>query len=121
MNWNNIPNFKESEFACPCCGRNPVHPDSVYMLQRARTIADVSFTIDSAFRCTQKNKEVGGREDSSHLRSYAFDIRCTSSRNRFKIIQALILAGFTRIGIYENFIHADNDPDLDNEVVWYGK
>jgi uncharacterized protein YcbK (DUF882 family) len=88
------------------------------MLDQARGLAGVPFVLNSAWRCYKHNEFVGGSEESSHLFGMAVDIACTTSRNRFKILQALISAGFTRIGIHENFIHVDIDGTKDAEVMW---
>lgn len=88
------------------------------MLDDARGIAGISFTINSGFRTKSHNAYVGGKEKSSHQYGYAADIHCTESRSRFIIIDALIKAGFSRIGIAKSFIHVDNDPDKDGDVSW---
>lgn len=49
----------------------------------------------------------------------AIDLQAKYSRQRFLIIRGLIEAGFTRIGIGENFIHVDDDKDKDQRVVWH--
>ncbi len=88
------------------------------MLDDARGIAGVSFTINSGFRTKSRNAYVGGKINSSHQYGYAADIHCTDSRSRFIIINALIKAGFSRIGVGKTFIHVDNDPDKDANVIW---
>ena len=55
---------------------------------------------------------------SSHLKGLAADISVTSSKNRYTVFNSLLLAGFTRIGIANNFIHVDLDEDKTQEVVW---
>ena len=35
-----------------------------------------------------------------------------------KIVQALLTAGFTRIGIASTFIHADDDPSKPQNLIW---
>jgi uncharacterized protein YcbK (DUF882 family) len=88
------------------------------MLDQARGLAGVPFVINSAWRCYDHNEAVGGKETSAHLFGYAVDISCTASRNRYKIIKALITAGFSRIGISKSFIHVDIDGTKDAEVAW---
>jgi hypothetical protein len=53
---------------------------------------------------------VGGVANSSHLTGWAADIRADSSNRRYLVLKGLIEAGFTRIGIGQNFIHCDCDP-----------
>jgi len=88
------------------------------MIDEARGIANVPFKINSGFRTLEHNKKVGGKKGSSHLKGLACDIHCIDSRSRFKIINALISVGFTRIGIAKSFIHCDVDVDKASQVVW---
>ncbi len=110
--------FKREEFACTCCGEVKIDQEMVNMLDYARRIAKTPFSINSGYRCPKHNAEVGGKETSSHLKGYAVDIKVTSMRSRFKILSALMDAGFERIGIAKTFIHVDNDPDKGPEVIW---
>jgi len=110
--------FKLKDFNCPCCGKNNMNKDVLSRLDIARYIAGVKFIISSGYRCVKHNKEVGGSKDSSHLIGVAVDIKCKKSYNRFRIIYGLILAGFTRIGIGKNFIHADYNENKVQEVTW---
>ena len=87
-------------------------------LQEARMWAGIPFKINSGFRCEKHNREIGGEENSAHLRGYAADISATTSRQREKLLEALFKADFNRIGIAETFIHADNDPYLPLDVAW---
>ena len=88
------------------------------MIDEARGIANVPFKINSGFRTDKHNKKVGGKKGSSHLKGLACDIKCVDSRSRFKIINALISVGFTRIGIAKSFIHCDVDINKASQVVW---
>jgi len=87
-------------------------------LDNARVIADMPFIINSAWRSPKHNKEVGGKPNSSHLKGLAVDIKIENSRQRFIVLQALIAAGFTRIGIAKTFIHVDGDNEKDPRVTW---
>ena len=113
--------FKDKEFECKCgCGLGikDFRPSSIDRIHVARRIAGVSFVLNSAIRCPQHNAEVSKiGKTSSHLTG-AFDIRCTLPRERFLIIDGLIKAGFTRLGVAKTFIHADDDPDKDQRVCW---
>tara|TARA_R100000808_G_C2140413_1_gene148237 strand:- start:892 stop:1239 length:348 start_codon:yes stop_codon:yes gene_type:complete len=113
-----LKNFKLKEFNCPCCNANNMQTDTLLRLQEARTISKTPYKINSGTRCAKRNAEVGGKENSSHLKGYAIDIHCTESRKRALILGGLIEAGFARIGIAKTFIHVDNDPDKTYGVVW---
>jgi len=95
------------------------------MLDNAREIAGIPFKINSGFRTKSHNAYVGGKMPdengkggSSHLYGYAVDISVTSSSQRSTVLNALIKAGFRRIGIAKTFIHADNDPEKSQDVFW---
>tara|TARA_R100000935_G_scaffold57661_2_gene92138 strand:- start:2828 stop:3187 length:360 start_codon:yes stop_codon:yes gene_type:complete len=111
--------FKESEFEC-CCGNCFHHMDQnlLLMLDESRNIANTPFSLNSSWRCEEHNKDVDGKKNSAHLRGCAVDIACDNSSKRLVILDALIIAGFTRIGISKSFIHADIDMTLPQEVLW---
>jgi uncharacterized protein YcbK (DUF882 family) len=116
-----LRHFKLEEFACNHCGVNHIDPELVAMLDDAREDAGVPFKINSGYRCEFHNAAVGGSAASSHMKGLAADIACRSSLDRFWMIAGLMNAGFKRIGIRQDFIHVDIDPDKDTEVVWlYG-
>lgn len=112
--------FNNDEFKCPCCGELPepaVLLPFVARLQQARRVAAIPFVINSGYRCTAHNKSVGGKRNSSHLKGVAADIKAVGNRNRFRIIEGLIMAEFKRIGIGDNFIHVDLDSDKPQEIM----
>jgi len=110
--------FEESEFSCPCCGKGTISSEMKLFLSAARRIAGIPFVINSAFRCRRHNVEVGGLPTSSHLKGLAVDLKCKNSKERFKILSALLLIGFKRIGIGENFIHADLDDSKPDKIIF---
>lgn len=111
--------FDDNEFECNCgCKGNQMDYTFTRKLDRAREISGVPYVITSGYRCEKYNKDVGGKPDSSHPKGLAADIYTDGSRWRFKILDGLIRAGFTRIGIADDFIHADDDKDKDPEVAW---
>lgn len=113
--------FKASEFECRCgcgLGLKDMPQSTIDKLVKARAIAKVPFIIDSAIRCATHNANERGARNSAHLRGYALDVRARDSRTRYKILTALLAAGFTRLGYNKKFIHADDDPSLDQEVIF---
>lgn len=95
-----------------------MNPDFLEKLEFARIISGVPYKLSSAFRCSAHNLDVGGREDSAHMRGLAVDIKTPNSRIRFHVLRGLIKAGFNRIGIYNTFIHVDDDTSKPAEVAW---
>ena len=87
-------------------------------LDEIREIVGEPIIITSGFRTPAHNESVNGVESSSHLKGLAVDIAIRHSRMRFKLISALFEVGINRIGIADNFIHIDIDPDKDENVIW---
>ncbi len=111
--------FVLEEFDCKCgCGLNNTDLDLVTLLEEARELARIPFNINSGCRCDRHNRRVGGSQNSSHLRGMAVDIRATSSKARFAIMQALFMVGFSRIGIHKKFIHVDIDRKKPSVVLF---
>lgn len=64
--------------------------------------------VTSAYRSKEHNKDVGGVANSRHLYGEAIDIRMPSSASQLnRLIWALVISGFTGIGIYDSHVHAD--------------
>jgi hypothetical protein len=110
--------FNKDEFACACCGKVEIDELLATMLDGAREIAGVPFVITSGYRCEKHNAEVGGKVGSSHVKGMAVDIATPDSATRYAVLDGLLGAGFSRIGIGGGFIHADVDTDKEPDVVW---
>lgn len=113
--------FKESEFrACtPSCSLQNMEQDTMRMLDLAREIAGIPFVLNSAYRTKQWELKKNRKGTSSHTKGLAVDIRCNTDANRYKIVNALLAAGFSRIGIGCTYIHADNDLAKTQRVIWH--
>jgi uncharacterized protein YcbK (DUF882 family) len=98
--------FKPEEFVCKHCGAHGIDPRFVDMLDNAREIADVPFVINSGYRCPVHNKAVGSTS-TNHTSGKAADIKAVDGPTRGKILKGLYVAGFKRVGIARDFIHAD--------------
>ena len=117
----NLNYFSLSEFDCPSLpgsGKN-MDINFLYKLDHARDIAGISFKITSGYRTKERNAEVGGVPNSSHLIGVAADIAVSSGGERYIILNALIRAGFKRIGVAKGFIHCDTDDSKPNSVWTY--
>jgi len=120
-----MKHFKPHEFDSPDLKGSGELMDSTFlsMLEEARAEANIPFKINSGYRTIKHNKHLAKKgykvsKDSSHLKGLAADIKCVDSRGRFIILNALINAGFTRIGIAKTFIHVDCDIDKPSQVIW---
>lgn len=112
--------FKLSEFDSPDrpnSGELMEH-EVVQALDIARDIYGYPMVISSGFRSVEHNRAVGGSPKSSHLLGWAADIAVSNSRRRFLLVEALLDAGFHRLGISEEFIHVDLDPNKTPNCIW---
>ena len=110
--------FKLEEFKCSCCGESEMDMGFLHKLDLARGVAKTPFTITSGYRCKAHNKNVGGKDTSSHLIGKAVDIAIKNGNCRYKILIALLSVGFNRFGFGSDFLHVDNDLSKSQEVMW---
>jgi zinc D-Ala-D-Ala carboxypeptidase len=117
--------FKLSEFDSPDAPGSGANMDKefLYLIDKAREHAGVPFKINSGYRTKAHHDALAKRgyktaKNSAHLTGHAADIHCTDSAKRYRILEALMLVGFDRIGIADTFIHVDNDPGKPEEVIW---
>lgn len=110
--------FSRKELECKCCGVCLISDELLGRLNHAREIAGIPFILNSAYRCEKHNDAVGGSPTSSHVIGKAVDIRITNNNQRFIILNALLKAGFTRLGVGKSFIHVDCDEKKAQNVIW---
>ena len=118
--------FTYTEFDCKSgLGQGEIFMKDAFiqMLDDARTIANTPFVITSGYRTPEYNKQLikqgyKASEDSSHCKGVSADIKVKDSHTRFKILQALIMVGFKRIGVAEDFIHCDLDFSKHQNIIW---
>jgi zinc D-Ala-D-Ala carboxypeptidase len=123
MSYRFFSKATDAGFSCKCgCGGgwDNMNPLTLRKLDKARALASVPFAINSGYRCPAHNAAVSSTgENGPHTSGRAVDIRATDSATRYKIIQALLEVGFTRIGVAKTFIHADDDPTKPAGVCWF--
>lgn len=120
--FENSTYFTKAEFRHP----EKMHQELVAMLDVARGIARVPFVITSDWRPEGDGK--------SHHLGKAVDIRCKTAADRCAIVNGLLRAGFSRIGVYYGAIedghhvgghvHADINSEEDGfpqDVMWISK
>lgn len=113
--------FSDMELSCQCgCGFKITDDLFLKRLEYARELALIPFVITSGARCEKHNKEVGGVDTSAHTKGLAVDIAFKDSHQCFVIMEALLRAGFKRIGINFNksFIHCDTDDSKPQNVLF---
>ena len=112
--------FEYSEFDSPDEKNSYMNMDVAFLnkLSKARELAAIGFKITSGYRSLAHNTKVGGVPSSSHTVGRAVDIYAPTSTQKYIIINALLQAGFNRIGVAKNFIHVDDDPSKSEDVIW---
>jgi len=98
--------FDRKEFECLDCHEAFMDMDFINRLEEARTLGGIPFQINSGYRCKKHNKEVGSTSNN-HTSGRAADIQCLLGSARRLIINALIQAGFNRLGIGKTYLHVD--------------
>ena len=111
--------FKDENLTCKCgCGLNNTTKKHRKRLNMARELAGIPFIVKSGSRCIEHNKNEGGKPTSDHLSGEGTDIKCTNSRDRFRILGAAYAVGFKRIGEAKTFIHLGENKENPQEVHW---
>lgn len=111
--------FVISELQCKCgCGTCNINPTFLKKLIKFRVIYGIPFIPRSVYRC--KNHPGYSTNHDSHAVDVPYEKE--NSNQRMKIIKAGILSDFNRIGISEDFVHLDDNPEyngtLNEEVLW---
>lgn len=115
--WN-YQYFKESEFACACCGESKMDAEFMRKIVNLRR-AIGPIIINSGYRCEAHNKAVGGGKYSVHLEGKAADIKVMGKRAN-KFVSLADYCGFYGIGVKQKgewtsrFIHIDTGEGTKN-------
>lgn len=112
--------FKDKELMCKCgCGTVNFDKDFLDKLNHIRYNIGRPLFVNSGCRCEKHNREVGGAENSSHVKGLAIDIACNDSELRYKIVKWALEFNISRIGIGKTFVHLDVDPDKPANRIWH--
>ena len=114
MGIHELKHFEYEEFDCKWCGKHStgfknMDRHFLQMLDEARDLSELKFKILKGFVCYGCRVKINELENSAHLIGRAAVIQCKHSYKRYRIIAALLEAGFTRIGIHRNYLYVDND------------
>lgn len=100
---------KDWQGATPPCHSTDIKDELLDKLEYARCLCGFPFTITSAYRSKDYELSKGRKGTSAHCLGLAVDIACYDDERRLLLVQNLLRAGFTRIGIGSTFVHADVD------------
>lgn len=125
-NINLSPHFNVAEFKCKCGDNHPTKVDSelIDKLEKLRTLLRCSkIIVNSGYRCSKHDRNVGGNGIGMHTKGHAADIVCYGEDG--KIISSKIVScacqdiGFPAIANIDNTYtatHVDTRP----AGKWYG-
>lgn len=101
--------FLLQEFVCKCgtCQFQKLDLMLALLLEDLRVYLGRSIKINSAYRCPMWNKQVGGKNDSTHLDGKAADIYVTGMSG-LDLARAAYHVGFRRLGVADTWIHCDS-------------
>ncbi len=110
--------FTERELACSHCGECFMDDQFMTRIDCARGGCDFPWPIRSGYRCDKYDKKIGG--EGNHPTGQAIDIGWENSEQLARIVEALSLQGFKRMGIsFKNhFIHVDSVPGRPTPRLW---
>ena len=116
--------FDKSEFACKCCGFNPIASEQFVIAEIVREFeGGEPYTLNSACRCREYNEKVQmkyvpgyvpGTSKSKHMNGLAVDYPSKNPKVLYKHLNKLFPATFG-IGLYKTFVHVDIRQ---NKVRW---
>lgn len=106
------PHFTAKELSCHCrkhCKGEYFHDPRFLDALEAMRREVGPLTIRSGHRCQAHNAAVAGVQNSYHTKAIAADIAVTD-KNRARLLQAAVNAGFTGLGYGRSFLHVDLGP-----------
>lgn len=103
--------MRVEKLKCPCCGRASLDPKLLPLLLKLERTLGHELMINSAYRCEEHNKKVGGVPGSYHCKGMAVDLACLNAEIQEEIVEVAITCGFRGIGWGSNFIHLDLGPE----------
>ena len=102
-------NFAPYEIRCKGSGTLCLNEAAMDALQRLRTALGCPLRVNSAYRCPDYNRKIGGAPDSRHLYAEAFDIGKTEWELG-QLLEEAAKAGFLVAKQYTGFVHLDMGP-----------
>lgn len=117
--------FKLSEFdgknekgeRIPGTGGN-MRASTLVKCDQLRELYGKPLIVASGYRTPERNAQVGGVKNSSHLLGYAVDWKNITDDEMIAFLDAAWEAGFRRFGIMATSIHTDDDPTKAAPAMW---
>lgn len=97
-----------------------LHPRLRALLEEIEQTESLAIHVNSGYRNTEKNVQVGGVPHSEHTYEPAegVDLKAHDSRTRYQLVRAAIRRDVRRIGIGKTFVHLGIGQDKPQDVLW---
>ena len=126
-----LQHFKLSEFDAKDANGNKIpgtggqmRASTLVKCEELREAYGKPLIVASGIRTPERNTQVGGVKNSSHLLGYAVDWKDIAPQpsewdtELITFLDAAWAAGFRRFGIMETGIHTDDDPTKPSPAIW---
>ena len=106
--FQNFKNFKFREFECKCgkCKTQKIDTAVVNLAQMVRNHFNKSVIVNSAYRCDEHNKNIGGAKNSNHTKGTALDI-VVKGIDPLTVARYCEYIGAGGVGLYSWGVHID--------------
>lgn len=100
--------FGVKELACPCCGETRFLQGFFDELNDLRHDVGHPLILNSAYRCPDHNRRVGGKVGGFHPKGCAVDVSTAdwSGAKKWKFVTTAMKRGWS-VGVAKTFIHID--------------
>lgn len=120
-----LQHFKLSEFDAKNADGNKIpgtggqmRASTLVKCDALRELYGKPLVVASGIRTPERNKQVGGVKNSSHLLGYAVDWKNITDDEMTVFLDAAWAAGFRRFGVMATGIHTDDDPTKTSPAIW---
>lgn len=102
---------------------NPVVKQNLILLatklELVRDLLQAPLTINSGYRCTELNRDIGGASDSAHLSGYAADFTCYAFGQPEKIVTVIKASGlkYDQLICEGTWVHISFDPQMRQQTL----
>ena len=111
--------FSRKELECHCgCGKCDMDDMFLERLDMLRNRRGSAIRINSAYRCSEHNADVGGVPNSAHTKGIAVDISTLDGQEQYELMMIAFDMGFTGIGVANTFLHIDDKKESPRPNVW---
>lgn len=120
-----LKHFKLSEFEAKDANGNKIpgtggnmRASTLIKCDLLRDLYGKPLVVASGMRTPERNAQVGGVKNSSHLQGYAVDWKNITDTEMITFLDTAWESGWRRFGIMATGIHTDDDPTKTSPAIW---